>query len=153
MSCNMCYIIDIYNTLYGIFMENRQRNHGGRFLPKSDEIRQVRSIRLTDTAWEKLGKLAEIRGITRADLIEDWMINDSFNSLNQQASSIQQLEIDGLKHQIDLLQTMNSKMLPNLQKLRDYFLVYILKLGRQSAKYKSVKENIDSFISQLLRQK
>jgi len=134
-------------------MTNKERYQDGKFAPKSDEIRQVRSIRLTDTTWEKLGKLAEIRGITRADLIEDWMINDSFNSLNQQDSSIQQLEIDGLKHQIDLLQTMNSKMLPNLQELRDYFLVYVLKLGKQSSRYKSVKENLDSLISQLLRQK
>ena len=134
-------------------MTNRERYEDGKFAPKSDEIRRVRSIRLTDTAWEKLGKLAEIQGITRADLIEDWMINDSFNSLNQQASSIQKLEIDGLKHQIDLLQTMNSKMLPNLQELRDYFLVYVLKLGKQSSRYKSVKENLDSLISQLLRQK
>lgn len=134
-------------------MTNRERYEDGKFAPKSDEVRQVRSIRLTDTAWEKLGKLAEIRSITRADLIEDWMINDSFNSLNQQDSSIQQLEIDSLKHQIDILQAMNSKMLPNLQELRDYFLVYILKLGTQSSKYKSVKQDINSFISQLLRQK
>jgi predicted DNA-binding ribbon-helix-helix protein len=49
------------------------RNEVGQFSAKGEERREVRSIRLTDSAWEKLGNIANERSITRADLIEDMM--------------------------------------------------------------------------------
>ncbi len=49
---------------------DRKRNTEGKFVKKSDERREVRSLRLTGTVWEALGKAAEERCITRADLIE-----------------------------------------------------------------------------------
>jgi len=51
-------------------MGEQGRTEGGKFAPKSDEPRHVRSIRLTDTTWEVLGAIAIQRGITRADLLE-----------------------------------------------------------------------------------
>lgn len=48
----------------------QDRTESGQFAPKSDEYRQVRSIRLTDKTWEKMGHAAEAQRITRADLIE-----------------------------------------------------------------------------------
>ena len=48
----------------------QERGERGRFAAKSDNPREVRSLRLTDTTWEKLGKAADSRRITRADLIE-----------------------------------------------------------------------------------
>ncbi|HEU0144714.1 MAG TPA: hypothetical protein VFQ47_07995 [Nitrososphaera sp.] len=51
-------------------MSTQSRGNRGRFAPKSDEPREVRSIRLTDTTWKKLGAAANSRSITRADLIE-----------------------------------------------------------------------------------
>lgn len=52
-------------------MLDRNRLKNGKFAPKSDENREVRSLRLTSTAWQRLGDLADSRCITRADLIED----------------------------------------------------------------------------------
>lgn len=54
-------------------MTEQSRNKQGQFAPKSDEIRRVRSVRVTDTTWEQLGAMAEERGITRADLLEEWV--------------------------------------------------------------------------------
>lgn len=54
-------------------MAQQKRTEQGQFTSKSDEPRKVRSIRITDTAWEKLGKIAASRCITRADLIEEWI--------------------------------------------------------------------------------
>jgi hypothetical protein len=59
-------------------MLDRPRTQSGKFAVKSDEPRHVRSIRLTDSTWEKLGQLADEKStsercITRADLIEEWM--------------------------------------------------------------------------------
>ena len=42
----------------------------GRFLSKSSDHRQVRSIRATDETWHKFGEQAAQQGITRADLLE-----------------------------------------------------------------------------------
>ena len=42
----------------------------GRFLSKSSNHRQVRSIRATDETWYKFGEQAAQQGITRADLLE-----------------------------------------------------------------------------------
>ena len=63
-------------------MSSRSRNKSsGKFTQKSDEPRKVRSIRLTDSTWEKLGEMADKKStaeqrITRADLIEEWLQKD-----------------------------------------------------------------------------
>lgn len=46
------------------------RGERGTFIPKNDEVRQVRSVRLTDHAFEVWGQTADDRGVSRADLLE-----------------------------------------------------------------------------------
>ena len=48
----------------------QSRNDKGQFQGKSDGFRRVRSIRVTDEVWDKLGEMASRRSITRADLLE-----------------------------------------------------------------------------------
>lgn len=48
------------------------RNEQGKFAPKSDSERKVRSIRATDRVWDDFGFEADKRRITRADLLEQW---------------------------------------------------------------------------------
>jgi predicted DNA-binding protein len=52
-------------------MTTQGRNENGKFAPKSNELRIVRSIRTTDFTWELLGELAQNEGLTRADLLEE----------------------------------------------------------------------------------
>lgn len=54
-------------------MAKFQRGDKGKFVAKSSEHRLVRSLRLTDSAWDVLGQQADSRCITRADLIEYWV--------------------------------------------------------------------------------
>ena len=49
----------------------QEKDWHGRFIFKSDDYRNVRSIRVTDEIWEKFGEMALERGITRADLLEE----------------------------------------------------------------------------------
>jgi hypothetical protein len=42
-------------------------------------------MRLTNAAWEKLGVAADSRGVTRADLIEEWAEQDFLQQPNQLA--------------------------------------------------------------------
>ena len=53
-------------------MKKQGRDKKGRFGRKSDSDRKVRSIRVTDDVWEKLGEMAHSQGITRADLVEEF---------------------------------------------------------------------------------
>ena len=57
----------------------QDRTEGGKFAPKSNEPRHVRTIRLTDTTWEKMGYVADKRRITRADLVEQMAEDGLFN--------------------------------------------------------------------------
>lgn len=54
-------------------MSNQKHNERGQFVAKSDQERQVRSIRATDTVWDTFGKMADKASITRADLLEQWV--------------------------------------------------------------------------------
>lgn len=81
----------------------QDRTEQGKFAPKSEEYRQVRSIRLTDTAWQKLGFAAEKRRITRADLIEQMAEDGVFDdeSSNSQLSRNDFLnEVEALTEEI-----------------------------------------------------
>lgn len=69
------------------------RGERGRFTAKADEHRQVRSLRLTNSTWEKLGEVADSRGITRADLIEDLSAQIGTTDVNSSSAiSLQQVE-------------------------------------------------------------
>ena len=57
-------------------MVKQGRSRAGKFEPKSDELRSVRTIRLTNAVWEKLGQVANKQNMTRADLIEEWARQD-----------------------------------------------------------------------------
>lgn len=48
----------------------QERNSSGQFQGKSESLRRVRSLRVTDEAWEKMGEVAEDEGMTRADWLE-----------------------------------------------------------------------------------
>lgn len=48
-----------------------KRDIQGKFTLKNDDYREVRSLRLTDDTWKKLGIASECNGLTRADYLEE----------------------------------------------------------------------------------
>jgi hypothetical protein len=48
-----------------------KRDGQGKFALIGEEPRSVRSLRLTDSTWEKLGIAAQAKGMTRADWLEE----------------------------------------------------------------------------------
>lgn len=84
-------------------MSKQERSKGGQFVPKSDEFRQVRSIRATDAAWEKLGRIAEEQNMTRADLLEQ------LAEYGEQGISLQQIKDAAAKIIDDPQVTRNGK--------------------------------------------
>ncbi len=51
------------------------RDKKGRFGSKTKDGRKVRSMRVGNEAWKRLGKMASEQGITRADLIEKFAMS------------------------------------------------------------------------------
>ncbi len=80
----------------------QDRTEGGKFAPKSDEPRDVRSIRLTNTTWEKIGYAADKRRITRADLVEQMAEDGIFDQEPEVGLSRNQLisEVESLVEEI-----------------------------------------------------
>jgi hypothetical protein len=48
----------------------RKRSSSGTFEQEYDEPKHLRSIRVTDTAWENLEAMAQRNNLTRTELIE-----------------------------------------------------------------------------------
>ena len=51
-------------------MSNKARNTAGKFVPKSEAPRKIRSVNLTDDAWQWLAAVAEKAGMSRNDYLE-----------------------------------------------------------------------------------
>jgi hypothetical protein len=75
----------------------QDRTEGGKFAPKSSQPRHVRTIRLTDTTWEKIGYAADKRSITRADLVEqmaeDGVFDDDAKEQNSSKLLLDDIEL------------------------------------------------------------
>ncbi|MEY3067148.1 MAG: hypothetical protein RLZZ532_3940 [Cyanobacteriota bacterium] len=112
-------------------MSTQKRQESGRFAFKSNTHRLVRSIRLTDATWNTLGEVANSRGITRADLIEEIVSSGNFGGLPIEAKSNPKLDKGALE-------TLSEKSLSKL------------KIGLQSSGYKSAKKAIGLFIKDIL---
>ena len=68
-------------------MAEQGRTESGKFAQKSDGLRRVRSVRLTDSTWETLGAIATQRSITRADLLEQLVEEGVISQSSSQESS------------------------------------------------------------------
>lgn len=141
-------------------MVKQERQEQGKFTAKSDEPREVRSIRLTATAWNTLGEIASSRGNTRADLIEELVAQRFFENTKESSngellSLLEQKdeEISFLALEIERLKGEKSQLvlyyLSDLENMRDQILVS-LKVGTLSPLYKKVKKALDGFIKRLI---
>jgi hypothetical protein len=95
-------------------MTEQGRQESGKFAAKSEEIRQVRTIRLTDTAWDKLGEWADSQGMSKADFLEDLVktdilsIKQEIKSLQEKIFQIESVNIDSICLSIELLQKVDK---------------------------------------------
>lgn len=155
-----------------IIMIKQGRSKKGKFLPKSNDYRQVRSIRLTDSSWEALGELASNRGITRADLLEEWFNGGSFiyekhiKDLESELENYRSLDIDKLNkiafercitlnELVDDLLSQNSQSKTNslgskftkqdLEEFRNQALS-LLPVSSKTTTYKRAQDALNNFI-------
>lgn len=60
----------------------RKRSSSGKFEQDYQEAKQVRSLRLTDTAWKNLNAMAQQNNLTRSELIELLARGEKFDSFS-----------------------------------------------------------------------
>jgi hypothetical protein len=59
-------------------MKKVKRDIQGKFTLKNDDYREVRSLRLKDDTWKRLGIVSECLGLTRADYLEEIIQQQSY---------------------------------------------------------------------------
>ncbi|MEH2436324.1 MAG: hypothetical protein V7K25_19095 [Nostoc sp.] len=135
------------------------------FTAEGITIREVRSLRLTDDTWKKLGIASECLGLTRADYLEEIIKRDLSpcntwsNSEHIPSITRHEVELDRLKAKVQNLQKENSAQkersavtfiydIVDFNAIRDRIL-FKLKLGRQASGYKTAQKALDKMIAEL----
>lgn len=134
-------------------MVERDRFDNGTFAPKSSQIREVRSLRLTDKTWKVLGEAASQKGITRADLVEELVINGiieqwlngDYDGVDKLEEKISELVAEKNELAEQLLNSQDSLSFSEIQGLKDAVLDS-LNMGQQSKTYKNANKVFTKFI-------
>jgi hypothetical protein len=102
-------------------MINEVRDTSGKFAPKSEVPRKVRSVNLTDEAWYWLATVAEKAGVSRNDYLEALAAsNHPFMEMVESPSLpfietvVAEIEVDGA----NMAQQPDSELLPFIETVR-----------------------------------
>jgi hypothetical protein len=141
-----------------------KRDIQGKFALKSDDYREVRSLRLTDDTWKALGIASECLGLTRADYLEHIVRHNTLPSITREDSEFLAPHPGGNEPQpsitrerefpltSDIASERQSVALPTISELeilRDRVLSE-LKLGKQATGYKTAHKVLNRFIAELI---
>ena len=148
----------------------RIRGDNGKFAQKPKEPRSVNMIRVTDSIWETLGKIANERCITRGDLIEYFALNHVLHEdLRKENDRLKgematlRLQLSDMKSKISSSNSGNSQQLDifsdikqidrdHLHRLRDQVLSRRPPFAKQSKYYKDMVTMFNKFIDLLLKE-
>ena len=120
----------------------RKRDIEGKFTLKNHDYRQVRSLRLTESTWKKLGMASECRGITRADLLENLVQqNKEIFPDSRGIEPLNSPKIGSIAQKSFNKDELNFLADKVLQELR---------LGKQASSYKLVKKSLKRLIELIL---
>jgi len=119
-----------------------KRDIQGKFTLKSDDYRQVRSLRLTDETWKTLGIAAECLGMTRSDYLEQVLRVNTNPSITREKEAVYQTKTTVIEPSTTPL------TVATLEALRDQVILE-LKLGKQAPGYKAALKALNYFIMAL----
>lgn len=141
-----------------------KRDIQGKFALKSDDYRQVRSLRLTDETWKALGMAAECLGMSRSDYLEQVIRGNHSPSITRETDAISPDHIWTVdnahplttqeKDRVHQAKTTVVELATTprrgatLLTLRDQVLQQ-LKLGKQAPGYKAALKALNYFIAAL----
>jgi hypothetical protein len=125
-------------------MSNKARNTAGKFVPKSEAPRKIRSVNLTDDAWQWLAAVADKAGMSRNDYLEALAEgNNPFMEMGQPLMEMAQAESYPL---IEMAQAEIETDGANITQQRDsegYPLIETVKVESESLKQELEKAHAD----------
>lgn len=90
-------------------MRDVSRDEQGKFSIAYDEPKTLRSIRLTETAWCGLKRLADAQGSSRTDIIERWVrdhkLEQKYTSQNEPTLTNVTVQLTQVIEQLNQLST------------------------------------------------
>jgi predicted outer membrane protein len=134
-------------------MSNKVRDTLGKFAPKSEVSRKVRSVNLSDDAWQWLATIAEKAGMSRNDYLETLAAengNPFMEAVIPQTPPFMEtvgadLEIDTAK----MAYHPNSEVLPFIETVRTENQRLHIELGNSEAKIQILNQELAEARSQL----
>lgn len=128
-----------------------KRDIQGKFALKNSDYRKVRSLRLTDVTWIKLGIAAECMGMTRADYLEQIVRDDTLPSITREKVDdfpciTRKKEYPGPDHDRMEGAAITLPRIADLEALRAHVL-FDLRLGKQASGYKALNRFITELTS------
>lgn len=146
---NTSIIINL-STYYLVKMVERDRYNNGTFASKSSQIREVRSVRLTNRTWKVLGDVAESKNITRADLIEEWVDSGAIDQSN--CNEVEKLKAEIAELAAEKADLVGQLFISQAGLERDEILLLrdkaldSLGMGQQSKPYRGLSKVFSKFI-------
>lgn len=89
---------------------SQDRNESGKFELKGSEPRVLRSIRLTGRCWQVLGEVADDRGCSRSDVLEE-LAENNFEEVISDDDSIKQDIIAIIQEVLESLEPGNDPLI------------------------------------------
>ena len=133
-------------------MLNEVRDTLGKFAPKSEIPRKVRSVNLTDDAWQWLAEEAQKAGMSRNDYLE--VLAEGNNPLMEtvQPESIPLMETVRSEIEADdvnIGQQPNSELLPLMETVRVENQRLHMELGNLQVENETLKKEVQRLLSAL----
>jgi hypothetical protein len=125
-------------------MSNKARNISGKFVAKSQTPRKIRSVNLTDEAWQWLAVVAKKAGVTRNDYLE--ALAESSNPFMETVQPLMEMAQGDSYPIIEMAQAEIETDGANITQQRDsegYPLMETVKVGSESLKQELEKAQAD----------
>jgi len=134
-------------------MSNKARNTSGKFAPKSEVPRKVRSVNLTDAAWQWLATIADKAGMSRNDYLEALAAEDSnpfMETAISQTSPFMETAIPNLETDVaKIAHQPDGEVLPLIETAQPENQWLHIELGNSAGEKELLKQELVELRSQL----
>ena len=133
-------------------MTNKVRDTLGKFTPKSEAPRKIRSVNLTDDAWHWLATVAEKAGVSRNDYLEGLASSKQpFMEMVERPPTpfIETVQTEIEADDANITRQPDSKLLPLIETVRAENQRLHIELGNSESEKESFKQELLEVRSQL----
>ena len=133
-------------------MTDKPRDTSGKFAPKSEMPRRIRSVNLTDDAWQWLAAEAQKAGMSRNDYLEALAFGNNPLMETARPESLPLMETVGAKIEaggVNIAQQPNSKLLPFIETVGTENQQLHMELGNLQVENEALKKEVQRLLSAL----